>query len=81
MDFLKRLGELTWSPTELRFREVQTILYHFGYELMNSRGSHFRFKKKNFPSITIVVHNKKVKKWYVKAMAKILLSQLPLQKL
>lgn len=43
--------------------------------------SHFRFKKNGFPGITIVVHNKKVKKWYVKAMVKILLSQLPLSTL
>lgn len=78
MNVLVEIGKLSLNPTELRFQEVQTILYYFGYKLINSRGSHFRFKKKSFPSITIVVHNKKVKKWYVKDMCKILLTQLPL---
>lgn len=68
---------LTRQPVELRFREVESILFSFNYYLTNSKGSHFRFKKKGFPSITIVVHNKIVKKWYVKDMCKILLSQLP----
>lgn len=73
-----RIAGLVTDPVELRFSEVQGILYTFGYALVNSKGSHFRFKKKGFPSITIVVHAKKVKKWYVKDMCKILLTQLPL---
>ena len=78
MDFVEQIQELVDRPTELRFRQVQSILYSFSYKLKNSKGSHFRFKKDNFPSITIVVHGNKVKKWYVKRMGKILLSQLPL---
>ena len=69
--------ELVNRPREMRFKEVQAILYNYGYNLMNSKGSHFRFKKKDFPSITIVVHRNKVKKWYIKDMCKILLSQSP----
>ncbi|MBI2639205.1 type II toxin-antitoxin system HicA family toxin [Candidatus Peregrinibacteria bacterium] len=78
MDFTAQIRELIDRPTELRFKQVQTILYDFSYKLVNSKGSHFRFKKNNFLSITIVVHSKKVKKWYVRRMCKILLSQLPL---
>lgn len=77
MDYVSRIAELASRPVELRFREVQNILFQFGYQLINSRGSHFRFKKDNFPSITIVVHSSLVKKWYVKDMCKILLTQLP----
>ena len=73
-----RLAELARNPSELRFKEVQTILHAYQYKLVNSRGSHFRFKKKNFPSITVVAHNNKVKKWYIKDISKILLAQLPL---
>ncbi len=72
-----RIAALVMHPVELRFTEVQGILYAFWYALINSRGSHFRFKKVGFPSITIVVHAKKVGKWYVKDMCKILLIQLP----
>lgn len=75
---IQQLAELIKNPRELLFREIETILYNYGFTLVNSKGSHFRFKKKNFPSITIVVHNKKVKKWYVKRMCKIILSHLPL---
>lgn len=67
--------ELVQRPVELRFREVESIIAHYGYRLVNSKGSHFRFKKPNQPSITIVAHNKKVKKWYIKDMCKILLLQ------
>lgn len=78
MKELARIAELLRNPRELRFNEVETILYNYGYVLVNSKGSHFRFKKEGFPSITIVSHNKKVKKWYIKDMSKILLTQLPL---
>ncbi len=73
----QHLRSLIREPTALRFRELETILYQFGYALVNSKGSHFRFKKKNFPSLTIPVHNKMVKKWYIKDICKILLTQLP----
>jgi predicted RNA binding protein YcfA (HicA-like mRNA interferase family) len=75
---LAKIAELLRNPREMRFKEVETILYNYGYELVNSRGSHFRFKKKDFPSITVVAHGNKVKKWYVKSISKILLTQLPL---
>ena len=61
MDFMEGIQELVLRPRELRLKEVETILYRFSYKLANSKGSHFRFKKQDFPSITIVVHNKKVK--------------------
>jgi len=71
-----KIAELIKNPRELRFKEIETILYNYGYVLINSKGSHFRFKKKQFSPITIVVHSNKVKKWYVKDMCKILLAQL-----
>lgn len=73
---MDKIIELTKNPRELRFKEIETILYNYGYMLINSKGSHFRFKKEHFLPITIVVHNNKVKKWYVKDMCKILLAQL-----
>lgn len=81
MDFAAQILELMNRPTELRFQQVQTMLYSFSYKLVNSKGSHFRFKKNSFPSITIVAHRNKVKKWYVKRMCRILLSQLPFSQL
>lgn len=71
----KWLKKLVREPIELRFSEVEEILIAHRYRFINSRGSHFRFKKTNAPSITIVVHHNKVKKWYIKRMCKILLSQ------
>lgn len=76
-DYVELIRQLVLQPKELRVDETQAILFTFGYSIINSRGSHFRFKKKNFPSITIVVHHNKVKKWYIKDMCKILLAQLP----
>lgn len=75
IDIEQYVLELAQRPVELRFREAVSLLVHYGYRLVNSKGSHFRFKKSNQPSITIVVHHQKVKKWYIKDMCRTLLSQ------
>lgn len=69
------LKDLIAHPDELRFDQIQSILYAYGYRERSSKGSHFRFIKENWPSITVPVHHNKVKKWYVKDICKILLSK------
>ena len=62
----KTIAKLKKHPVETRFEILKKILEHYNYTLTHSKGSHFRFKKENSPSITIVVHNGMVKKWYIK---------------
>lgn len=61
----KIIEELRQNPIDIRFETLQNLLLHKGYRLTHRRGSHFRFKKEGKTPITIVAHNRKVKKWYV----------------
>lgn len=73
----ERLQEFVKNPKELRFQEVRLLLGAYGYHLKNSKGSHFRFKRTGSPPLTIVAHNNKVKKWYVKDACKTILALPP----
>ena len=52
------------KPAEFDFKDVQKVLEAFGYEMeTRSGGSHFQFRKKGKPPITISSHSmRKVKK-------------------
>lgn len=68
----KRLEDLQNLKADASFQVVKTVLEENGYELTASKGSHFRFKKSNKPSISIPVHNGKVKKVYIKEILKLI---------
>ena len=62
----KLINKLYSNNIELRFDELEKILYNLGYEARETRGgsSHITFRKKNKTSITIPRHGK-IKKAYV----------------
>ena len=66
MSVKKSIQKLFSLPTEMRIAEIETILAHFGYRLVNINGSHFQFKNHASMKITIPVHNSSVKKVYLK---------------
>ena len=71
-DIEKLIEKWKRNPTEERYQTIKIFLEHFGYQLVNVKGSHFHFKQKDKPFIAIIVHHKKVKKIYLKRMLKIL---------
>lgn len=57
--------------SEVRFNEVKKLLKKKGYKLTRISGSHHIFTKRGFQPISIPVHNRKVKSYYVKQIEKI----------
>jgi len=66
MGIEKSIKKLFSEPTEMRFGEVQSILYYYGYRNRRTTGSHNTFKREGFDAITIPSHHNKVKKIYLK---------------
>jgi len=57
--------------SEEKFSVVKKMLENKGYELTRISSSHHIFTKKGSLPISIPVHNKKVKPYYVKQIEKI----------
>ena len=68
----KRFEDLQNLKADASFQVIKIILEENGYRLTASKGSHFRFKKANKPSISIPVHQGKVKKVYIKEILKLI---------
>jgi len=66
-------------PTEMRIEEITAILLHFGYRLVNIKGSYYHYEKPDRPFIIIPVHQKKVSKYYAGAIAQIISKELNLK--
>ncbi len=64
--FEKLMRKLQQHPDAIPYLTLKKILEHHGYQFTNRKGSHVRFQKDGFPSLTIPIHKQKVKKWYVK---------------
>ncbi|MDQ7009359.1 MAG: type II toxin-antitoxin system HicA family toxin [Candidatus Gracilibacteria bacterium] len=63
------------NPGSLKFSEIQTILMNLGFEKIEAKGSHTKFKNKNINinnDIIIPVHNNDCKDFYKKQTYKIL---------
>ena len=57
--------------SEVKFNRVKKMLEKKGYELTRISGSHHIFTKKGSLPVSIPVHNRKVKPYYVKQIEKI----------
>ena len=76
MGFKKNLGKLLNEPTEMHINDVCNILVRCGYKLRSIEGSHYHFTHKTWLKITIPSHNKKVTKYYLKNIKKIIMPLL-----
>jgi len=72
MGVRKNIEKLLENPVDMRIEEVINVMYHLGYEILNIRGSHYRFTHPKLSTMIIPVHNGKVKKWYLKDIKSIL---------
>lgn len=67
----KLLQQITANPKNVDFKKLKKLLENYGYECVNTGGSHFVFRKANAPSMTIPF-KRPVKVIYVKKVLKIL---------
>jgi predicted RNA binding protein YcfA (HicA-like mRNA interferase family) len=64
----KRLARLRSLPTTMAYFEVKAICLDFGWRLRNVEGSHHEWVAENGRLIQIVVHDKRVKRRYLRDM-------------
>lgn len=68
----KRFQQIIFGlKKEYRFEEIQSLLEYYGYTGRQEASSHILFRKKDYPSVNIVVHRNKVNQYYVKKMIRI----------
>lgn len=60
------------AKADVRFRDLEQVLTHAGYERVRQKGSHVHFRKQGMPTITLPVHNGNVKKVYVRDVMNLL---------
>lgn len=61
----KNLKKLMSDPQEMRIDEIINLLGYYGFHLARVRGSHYIITSKD-KKFTLPVHNKKVKKPYLR---------------
>ena len=65
MKFEKLVKKLISNPSEARISDLEKVLEYFGWKRVKIKGSHHIYiKDENI--ITLPVHNKKVKRVYIK---------------
>lgn len=71
--FQKALRQFLNRPTSLGYADIEKILLHLGFEKINAKGSHKKFKHLNIKyDLIIPVHNNNCKNFYKKMIAKII---------
>ena len=59
------------NPTSLKYPDIEKILIYFGFEKINAKGSHVKFKHPKLQNdIVIPVHNKECKGFYKNQISK-----------
>ena len=69
----KLLNRILGLSNDLRFDELKKVLESYGYSVSTPKGgsSHFTFRKRGCPAITIPKHEP-IKKAYVKMVRKVI---------
>ncbi len=61
------------NPESLSFGEIQTVLEYLGFEKIQAKGSHIKFKHPRLPmDIVFPVHGEECKDFYKKQSLKII---------
>jgi predicted RNA binding protein YcfA (HicA-like mRNA interferase family) len=61
----KLVEKFLLNPTSLKYRDIENILNHFGFEKINAKGSHVKFKHpQRISDLVIPVHNNDCKDFY-----------------
>ncbi len=72
MTSLDKLINKFWNnPESLKYREIEKLLIHFGFEKISTKGSHIKFKHSKFKNDLIIpIHNSECKNFYKKQALK-----------
>lgn len=70
--FEKRIQKFIQNPGSLKYPQIESLLYIFGFQKVETKGSHTKFKHSQLKGITIPVHNHDCKIIYKKHVAKVL---------
>lgn len=61
------------QPTSLHYNDIERILLNFGFEKINAKGSHNKFKNPHLKyDLIIPIHNNDCKDFYKNSAAKII---------
>jgi len=61
----KKVEKFLGKPTSCKYLDIETILIHFGFNKINAKGSHVKFKHSQLSSdLVIPVHNNECKDFY-----------------
>jgi len=61
----KKIKKFLRKPTSCRYPDIETILIYFGFDKINAKGSHVKFKHSQLSSdLVIPVHNNECKDFY-----------------
>ncbi|MFA6023766.1 MAG: type II toxin-antitoxin system HicA family toxin [Candidatus Gracilibacteria bacterium] len=69
----KRLKKFFRNPDSLKYYEIETLLYQFGFQKLEAKGSHTKFILQNPPyRLIIPIHGHDCKPFYKIKTARIL---------
>jgi len=73
MTKLEKIIEQFWSrPSSLKFIQIEKILLHLGFEKVEAKGSHKKFKhNQSEKDLIIPTHNNECKDFYKRQASKI----------
>lgn len=61
----KKVEKFLKNPTSCKYSDIEIILIYFGFEKINAKGSHVKFKHSRLQSdLVIPVHNNECKDFY-----------------
>jgi predicted RNA binding protein YcfA (HicA-like mRNA interferase family) len=61
----KKIDKFLRNPTSLKYTEIVSVLGHFGFEQVGTKGSHVKFKHINQANDLIIpIHNNECKNFY-----------------
>jgi len=69
----KLVNKFQNKPESLKYKDIEKILINFGFEKIQAKGSHIKFKHiKTENDLVIPIHNNECKNFYKKQVLKII---------
>jgi predicted RNA binding protein YcfA (HicA-like mRNA interferase family) len=68
----KLLAKIRSHPKNVRFEDLQTLLEHYGYQLVRVSGSHHRYQRQGSPPVTVSRHGTHVHSAAIEEVLRIL---------
>ncbi len=70
---VKKVEKFLKNPTSTKYSDLENILFHFGFEKINAKGSHVKFKHSKLrQDLIIPMHKRECKDFYKEKAKKII---------